>query len=237
MATTSLPNPGPLPGAAALLSLRARARSARRFALIALTAAIAAQAATQLLAERAPTREGTRPLAWLALAVFALAVPALVATQAIWASRARRARERERALYGHPSGGARHAACRLGMAGGWLVTLLLGFTVPRLFEESALYGTAESLAAALEVVALAGLAVGVLFTMWWTREALASRTRSPHDPWDPGRVATKGPAAWAGAAVATAALVAARAHLWEPATWLVCALLVATLVPVVVTRE
>ncbi|MEU7892490.1 hypothetical protein AB0B45_06435 [Nonomuraea sp. NPDC049152] len=231
MATT------PLPGAAALTGLRARARSARRSALIALTAAIASLATTQLLAERAPTREGTRPLAWAALAVFTLAVPALAATQAIWGARAHRVRERERALYGHPSAGARPSTARLGMAGGWLVTLLLGFTVPRLFQESALYGVAASLAGAIEIVAPAGFAVGVFFALWWTREAFASRTRSPHDPWDPGQEGTRRVAAWAGAAVTTAALVGARAHLWEPATWLVCALLVATLVSVVVTRE
>ncbi len=226
-----------LPGAAALTGLRARARSARRFALIALTVAIAALATTQVLAERAPTREGTRPLAWLALALFALAVPALAATQAIWGARARRVREGERALYGRPSSGARRPAVRLGVAGCWLVTLLLGFTVPRLFRESALYGIAESLAGAIGVLAPACLAAGVLFALWWTRETFAGRTRSPHDPWDPGQEGTRRVAAWAGAAVTTAALVGARAHLWEPATWLVCALLVATLVSVVVTRE
>ncbi|MGV9306817.1 hypothetical protein ACWDLG_25895 [Nonomuraea sp. NPDC003727] len=236
---TPLPDPaaGSLPGATALAGLRGRARSARRSALVALTVAISALATTQLLAERAPTREGTRPLAWLALAAFALAVPVLAATQAVWAARARRVRRREHALYGRPSAGPRQSAGRLAVAGGWAVTLLLGVTVPRLFQESALYGLADSLAGALEVAAPACLAAGVCFALWWTREALAGRTGSPHDPWDPGQARAGRPAAWAGATVTTAALVAARAHLWEPAGWLVCALMAAALVSVVVTRE
>lgn len=219
------------PGADAIAGLRAHARSARRLAVAVLVASIASLATAQMLAERAPTREGTRPFAWLALAVLALAVPAMALTQAAWGARSRRVRVREQALYAKVSSGPRQAASRLGIAAGWAVTLLLGFTVPRLFRESALYGLATAMSQAIEVVALAGLAAAVFFAIWWMRDTLAHAAASPGDPWDPGH---RGPGrerrpAWAGAAAATCALVAARAHLWEPATWLLCALLALTL--------
>ncbi|GAA2359235.1 hypothetical protein GCM10010404_10580 [Nonomuraea africana] len=221
----------PLPGADVIAGLRAHARSARRLAVAVLVASIASLATAQMLAERAPTREGTRPFAWLALAVLALAVPAMALTQAVWGARSRAVRLREQALYARPSSGPRHAACRLGVAAGWALTLLLGFTVPRLFMESALYGLAGATSQAIEVVALAGFAAGVFFAIWWTRDALVHRTASPSDPWDPGRQERGGErrAAWAGAATATFALVAARAHLWEPGTWLLYALFGVTL--------
>ncbi|GAA3537985.1 hypothetical protein GCM10022419_017440 [Nonomuraea rosea] len=235
----------PPPGAQEVAGLRARARAARRRALVALSASIALLATVQLLADRAPTREQALPLAILSLTVFLAALPALAITQCIWGTRARLVRERERELYaGAPSGRARPLT-RLAVAGCWAVTLLLGWTAPRFFRASARYAFADSLSWAVEALAVTSCAAGVLFLLWWARDALGMLARalrsggSPGDPWDPGRGTRPrgGAALWTGAAVAVAALLGARAHLWEPATGVVYGLLTAALVCGVVTDE
>lgn len=235
----------PPPGAQELAGLRARARTARRRAFVALSASIALLATAQLLADRAQTREQTLPLAVLSLVVFAAAVPALAITQYVWGTHARHVHRKERELYAAPRTGRVRPLSRLAVACCWAVTLLLGWTAPRLFREAALYGFADSLGRATEALALMSLATGVLFVLWWARDALGTLARalrsggSPGDPWDPGRGARRreGAALWTGAAVAVAALVGARAHLWEPATVVVYTLLTAALVCGVVTDE
>lgn len=237
----------PFPGAREVAGLRTRARSARRTALIALSGSIALLASAQMLAERAPTREETLPLAVLALLVFLGALPVLAVTQAAWGVRVRRVRRREQELYaaaGEPP--LARVLSRLGVAACWTVTLLLGCTVPRLFRESGLYGAADAMGAAVEVLSLAGYVAAVFFSAWWARGALAllpsragARAGVPGDPWDPGRRAPRRrvTALWSGTAVAVAALLGARAHLWEPATAVLYALLAAALVCGVVTDE
>ncbi|MFI6595275.1 hypothetical protein ACIBHX_03455 [Nonomuraea sp. NPDC050536] len=234
----------PPPGARAVTGLRAQAQSARRTALIALSGSIALITAAQLLAERARTREGTLPLAVLALGLFLGALPVLAVTQGIWGARARAVRRRELELYSAARGAWPRLASRLGVAACWAVTLLLGFTVPRLFRESGMYGLAGALTSAADVVAIPAYAAGAFFLLWWGRDAAMTLARvrsggAPGDPWDPGsgRRGRGVAALWAGAVLAVTALVAARAHLWEPPTALVYALLAAALVLALVTRE
>ncbi|TMR99316.1 hypothetical protein [Nonomuraea basaltis] len=235
----------PPPGAQELAGLRARTRSARRAALVALCASITLPATAQLLADRATSREQMLPLAVLSLAVFAAALPTLAITQYVWGARARLVHRRERELYAvAPSERARPLS-RMGLAGGWAVTLLLGCAAPRFFREAALYGLADALGRAAEAIAVAGLVAGVSFLIWWARDALGMLARarrsggSPGDPWDPGPGARPraGAVLWTGAAVAVAALLGARAHLWEPATGVIYGLLTAALVCGVVTDE
>ncbi|KAB8192220.1 hypothetical protein FH608_026365 [Nonomuraea phyllanthi] len=235
----------PPPGAQELAGLRARARTARRRAFVALSASLALLTSAQLLADRAQSREQALPLAVLSLAVFVVALPALAITQYAWGARARLVRERERELYAVVHSGRARPFTRLAVAGCWAVTLLLGWTAPRFFRQAALDSFADVLSWIAEALAVVSVAVGVSFALWWARDAvgmLARRLRSggsPGDPWDPGPAARprEGAALWAGAAVAVAALVGARAHLWEPATGIVYALLTAALVCGVVTDE
>ncbi|MEO3869087.1 hypothetical protein ABGB18_09680 [Nonomuraea sp. B12E4] len=235
----------PPPGAEAVARLRSGARAARRGSLVALFTSIALLATVQLLADRALTREQTLPLAVLSLAVFAAALPTLALTQYVWGRRARRVRRRERELYTAAPTGWTRALSRLGVAAGWAVTLLLGWTAPRQFRQAALYAFADALSWAVEALAVLSCAAGVLFLAWWARDTLGTLTRaarpggSPGDPWDPGHGTRQpvDPVLWAGAAVAVGALLGARAHLWEPATGLVYALLTAALVCTVVTDE
>ncbi|MEV4106286.1 hypothetical protein [Nonomuraea sp. NPDC049695] len=235
----------PPPGAQILAELRATARAARRRAFVALSAAIALLTTAQLLADRAQTDEQTLPLAVLSLAIFMTAVPVLVTTQYVWGAHARLVRRRERELYAVvPSARARPLS-RLAVACGWAVTLLLGWTEPHFFHEAALYAFADSLRWAAEALAVVSIAAGVLFVIWWARDAVGMLARaarsggSPGDPWDPGHGARprEGAALWTGAAVAVAALVGARAHLWEPGTAVIYVLLTAALVCGVVTGE
>ncbi|MEU7000534.1 hypothetical protein [Nonomuraea sp. NPDC046570] len=214
----------PLPGAEVLTALRVKARQARRTALISLTTSIATLPTAQLLAERAPTRETTQPLAILALTLFLLALPAMAITQVLWCRRARRVRARERELFAAST--PPRPLPRLALASTWALTLLLGLTIPRLFKEAALYDTADVLVSAGETLTLTGYATGLFFALWWIRDAL--RKRSPGDPWDPGEQRARRPAStllWIIAATATTALLAARAHLWEPPTPLLYVLL------------
>ncbi|MFB4281824.1 hypothetical protein ACBJ59_41495 [Nonomuraea sp. MTCD27] len=235
----------PPPGAQEVAGLRARARTARRGALVALSASIALLATAQLLADRAATREHALPLAVLSLAVFAAALPALAITQYAWGARARLVRQRERELYAAARSGRARPLTRLAVACGWAVTLLLGWTAPRFFREAAMYAFADALTWAVEALSVISVAAGVLFLLWWARDALGILARalrsggSPGDPWDPGHGARprEGAALWTGAAVAVAALLGARAHLWEPATGVIYALLTAALVCGVVTDE
>ncbi|MFC4009650.1 hypothetical protein ACFOY2_20655 [Nonomuraea purpurea] len=242
MLLTELPPP---PGAHEVAGLRARARNARRSALVALSTSIALQATAQLLADRAATREQTLPLAVLSLAVFVVALPTLAATQYVWGARARHVRRRERELYADVPSGRVRPLSRICVACCWAVTLLLGWTSPRFFRQAAWYAFADALNWAAEALAVLSLSAGVLFLLWWAREALEMLTRvrrpggSPGDPWDPGSGARRGEGAvlWTGAIVAVAALVGARAHLWEPATGVVYGLLTVALVCGVVTDE
>ncbi|WP_344886024.1 hypothetical protein [Nonomuraea antimicrobica] len=235
----------PPPGAQEVAGLRARARTARRGALVALSASIALLTTVQVLADRASTREQTLPLAVLSLAVFAAALPALAITQYVWGVRARRVRRRERELYADARSGASRPLTRLAFACCWAVTLLLGWTVPRFFRQAAHYAFADVLSRAAEALSLISVAAGVLFLLWWARDAVGTVARalrsggSPGDPWDPGRGARprEGAVLWTGAAMAVAALLGARAHLWEPAVGVVYALLTVALVCGVVTDE
>ncbi|WP_143043575.1 hypothetical protein [Nonomuraea jiangxiensis] len=235
----------PPPGAEAVAGLRAGARAARRRALVALSSSIALLAAVQLLADRAPTREQTLPLAVLSLAVLTIALPTLALTQYVWGRRARLVRRRERELYSAAPAGLARVLSRIGMAAGWAVALLLGWTTPRQFRQAALYDFADALSRAVEVLVVLSCVAGVLFLFWWARDTLGMLTRaarsggSPGDPWDPGHGTRQpgNPALWTGAAVTVAALLGARAHVWEPATALVYALLTAALVCTVVTDE
>lgn len=235
----------PHPGAQELAGLRTRARSARRVALVALIAFIALLATVQLLADRTPAREQTLPLAALSLAVFAAALPTLAITQYVWGARARRVRRREHELYAATRSGLARPLSRLGIAAGWAVTLLLGCTAPRFFRAAARHALADTLGLVAEAIVLTGFAAGVCFLLWWARDTMGMLARawrsggSPGDPWDPGSGARprRGAALWTGAAVAVAALVGARAHLWEPTTGVVYGLLTAALVCGVVTDE
>ncbi|MGN9841887.1 hypothetical protein ACTMTI_27545 [Nonomuraea sp. H19] len=235
----------PPPGARQVAVLRAKARAARRRALAALCASIALLATAQLLADRAATREQTLPLAVLSLAIFTAALPTLAITQYTWGARARRVRRRERELYAVTRSGRARPLTRLGMACGWAVMLLLGCTVPRFFREAALYALADALSWAAGAIVLTSLGAGVSFVLWWARDTLGMLARarqwrgSPGDPWDPGPGTRQrgGAALWTGATVAVAALLGARAHLWEPATGMIYALLTAALVCGVVTDE
>ncbi|MGW0806364.1 hypothetical protein [Nonomuraea sp. NPDC002799] len=242
MLLTEMPPP---PGARDVAEVRARAGSARRCALVALSASIALLATAQVLADRAATREQTLPLAIMSLAVFVIALPAMAATQYLWGARARVVRRRERELYADVPSGRGRALWRLLVAGGWVVTLLLGWTAPRFFRQAAWYASADILTRAADTLAVLSFAAGVLFLLWWARDALRMLARvrrpggSPGDPWDPGRGprSREGAVLWTGAAVAVAALVGARAHLWEPSTAVVYALLTVALVCGVVTDE
>ncbi|MFI7633448.1 hypothetical protein [Nonomuraea sp. NPDC049400] len=235
----------PPPGAQGLAEMRARARTARRRAFIALSAAIALLATAQVLADRAQSAEQTLPLAVLSLAVFLMALPALAITQYVWGAHARLVRQKERELYAVARSGRARPLSRLAVACGWAVTLLLGWTAPHFFREAARYAFADALRWAAEALAVMSVAAGVLFVLWWARDAVGMLVRalrsggSPGDPWDPGRGARprEGAALWTGAAMAVAALVGARAHLWEPGTAVVYALLTAALVCGVVTGE
>ncbi|MEU7747295.1 hypothetical protein [Nonomuraea sp. NPDC049158] len=232
----------PPPGALALTGLRARARAARRTAIVTLSGSLALIAFSQSLAERTPA---SLPPAVLALTLFLAALPALALTQTIWGARVRAVRTRERELYASPPRTPLRTLSRLSVGCGWAVTLLLGCTLPRPFRESGLYGFADAMSQVTEALALAGSAAGVCFLIWWARgaggkPACAGRPGgSPGDPWDPDRRTRRrrGPVLHAGAAVAVAALVGARAHLWEPSTVTLCALLAAVLVCGVVTDE
>ncbi|MFD9943686.1 hypothetical protein ACFWYW_05210 [Nonomuraea sp. NPDC059023] len=181
----------PLPGARVVTGLRTHARAARRLALIALSGSIALPASVQMLAERAATREETLPYAIAALLLSLASVPALAATQAVWGVRMRRVRRRELELYAVTAAPLTRALSRLGVAACWAVTLLLGYTVPRLFRESGLYGTADTLTRAVELLTLAGYVAAVFFATWWARGALSTLAgiarsgHSPGDPWDP----------------------------------------------------
>ncbi|MFI6903004.1 hypothetical protein ACIBKY_17205 [Nonomuraea sp. NPDC050394] len=181
----------PLPGARVVTGLRTHARAARRLALIALSGSIALPASVQMLAERAATREETLPYAIAALLLSLASLPALAATQAVWGVRMRRVRRRELELYAVTGAPLTRALSRLGVAACWAVTLLLGYTVPRLFRESGLYGTADTLTRAVELLTLAGYVAAVFFATWWARGALSTLVglarsgRSPGDPWDP----------------------------------------------------
>ncbi|GGS69530.1 hypothetical protein GCM10010176_010110 [Nonomuraea spiralis] len=235
----------PPPGAEALAGLRARARAARRAVFVTLSSSIALLATAQILADRAPTREQTSPLAVLSLAAFAGALPALALTQLLWGARARAVRRRERELFAVPPSARRRPLSRLALACGWAVLLLLGCTAPGQFRAAALYAVADALSWGVEAVMLLGLAAGVSFLLWWARDTLGIVARagrpggSPGDPWDPGRGTRPrgGAALWTGAAMAVAALLGARAHLWEPPMPIVYALLTAALVCGVVTDE
>nr|SBO99131.1 hypothetical protein BN4615_P8647 [Nonomuraea gerenzanensis] len=235
----------PPPGAQEVAGLRATARAARRGALVALTASIALLTTVQLLADRAATREQTLPLAVLSLALFVAALPVMAITQYVWGTRARLVRRRERELYAAPRSGRLRPLTRLAVAACWTVTLLLGWTVPRLFRDAALPAFADALSWAAEALSVVSVAAGVLFLLWWARDAAGMLARalrsggSPGDPWDPGAGTRPGAGAalWTGAAVAVVALLGARAHLWEPATGVVYALLTAALVCGVVTDE
>ncbi|MGW4795785.1 hypothetical protein ACWEPC_25555 [Nonomuraea sp. NPDC004297] len=241
----------PPPGAQEVAGLRAGTRAARRGALVALSASIALLTTVQLLADRATTREQTLPLAVLSLAVFAVALPVMAITQYVWGARSRRARRRERELYAVARSGRARALTRPAVAACWVVTLLLGWTVPRLFRSAAAYAVADALRPLVEALAVLSLAAGVLFLLWWARDSVLTLARalrsggSPGDPWDPGagRRARKGAgfrtsrALWTGSAVAVVALLAARAHLWEPATGVVYGLFTVALVCTVVTDE
>ncbi|MFI6534106.1 hypothetical protein ACIBHY_16725 [Nonomuraea sp. NPDC050547] len=181
----------PLPGARVVTGLRTHARAARRLALIALSGSIALPAAVQMLAERAATREETLPYAVAALLLSLASLPALAATQAVWGVRMRRVRRRELELYAVTGAPLTRALSRLGVAACWTVTLLLGYTVPRLFRESGLYGTADTLTRAVDLLTLAGYVAAVFFAAWWARGALSTLAgiarsgHSPGDPWDP----------------------------------------------------
>ncbi|GLW07711.1 hypothetical protein Misp01_28410 [Microtetraspora sp. NBRC 13810] len=218
------PVSGALPGALPLTRLRTRARAARRAALIVLIGAVALLATAQTFAERSPTGQEAGCVA--ALAVFFTALPALAATQVLWWSRARAARECARGMFAPetPAPAPLRLLVRLGVAAGWAVTVLLGLALPRLFAESGLYGTAGLLDRAAGPLGLAGYAAGVFFALWWARDVAGMlacavhRRGSPGDPWDPerGPRPRRGTALWAGAVAGTAALLGARAHLWEP---------------------
>lgn len=109
----------PPPGAQELAGLRARARAARRGALVALTASIALLTSVQLLADRATTREQTLPLAVLSLALFAAALPVMAITQYVWGARARQVRRRERELYAAARSGRARPLTRMAVAACW----------------------------------------------------------------------------------------------------------------------
>ncbi|MBF8190472.1 hypothetical protein ITP53_33115 [Nonomuraea sp. K274] len=241
----SLTELAPPPGAQEVAGLRAGTRSARRGALLALVASLAVLTTAQLLADRAPTSARALPLAILSLAVFTATLPTLAATQYVWGSRARRLRRRESELYAATSSGWARPLSRLCVAAGWALTLLLGCTTPGFFRDAAPHAFADALSRTAETLAVVGSVAGVLFLLWWARDALGMLARarrsegSPGDPWDPGHGTRRrgGAALWAGAAMAVVALLGARAHLWEPATGLVYALLTAALVCGVVTDE
>jgi hypothetical protein len=196
-----------------------------------------------MLAERAPAGEAALPYATTALGTFALAVPALAASQLVWGLRARRSDAFERKLFAGPphSPPARRAFSRLGVAAGWAVLVLLGLTLPPLFCTSGLYSAAVPLAGAARPLAMGGCTAAVCFTAWWAREvavtlALAMRPGgAPRDPWDPDRGGRRagGAVFWAAAAACAAALLGARAHLWEPGVPVLYALIGVTLAALV----
>ncbi|MGA5762711.1 hypothetical protein [Nonomuraea bangladeshensis] len=241
MLLTEIPPP---PGATELAALRAGARAARHRACIALVASLALLAAAQVLADRS-AREHAPALAVVSLAIFAAALPALGVTQCMWGLRARRVRLRERELYAVSRSGRARPLTRLAVAAGWAVTLLLGGSLPQLLRRAGYESAATVLTWTVEASVMIGLAAGVSFLLWWARDSTGMPARaprpggSPGDPWDPGPGARPrtGAALWTGATLAVAALVGARAHLWEPATGWVYTLLTAALVCGVVTDE
>ncbi|WP_155126348.1 hypothetical protein [[Actinomadura] parvosata] len=168
----------PPPGAQEMAGLRARARAARRGALVALTASIALLTTVQLLADRAATREQTLPLAVLSLALFVAALPAMALTQYAWGARARRVRRRERELYASTRSGRARPLTRLAVAACWAVTLLLGWTVPRLFRAAARYSFADALSWAGEAMSVISVSAGVLFLLWWARDVVGMLARA-----------------------------------------------------------
>ncbi len=249
MAVMLLTEMTPPQGADSVALLRARAGAARRAACACLMAVLALLPAAGLLADRAGTAQQALPPAVLSLAVFLGGLPALAVTQAVWGARAELLRRRERELYGVARSARLWPLTRPAVALGWAVTLLLGCTVPGLFRAAGRDALAGTLSWVIETTATALAAAGAVAGVWllfsWAREAAGMRTRagrpggSPGDPWDPGPGARPhGTAAlWACAAAADVGLVAARAHLWEPSTGLVCALLAAALACAVVTDE
>lgn len=207
-------------GSARLIRLRRRAASSRRAALLVVGASVLLLTTVELLAERAPTRASALPYAVGALAMFVLALPACAATQVVWALREQEARAAEREVFAapaHPTTG--RLVARLAVAGCWAVLLLLGLTVPRLFTEAGMYGAADRLGTAAQTLALACYMGGMAFILWWGRDLVTAvaRRHPPADPWDAGRAEGRTPRAAAVTAVTLLlALVAARAHLWEP---------------------
>lgn len=208
------------PGSARLARLRHRAASSKRAALLLAGASVLLLTTAELLAERAPTRAATLPYAVGALALFVLALPALAVTQVLWAIRERQARAAEHEVFAtpaHPT--TRRLVARLGVAGCWAVLLLLGLTVPRLFTEAGVYGTADQLGTAAETLALACYMGGMAFILWWGRDLIATvaRRQPPADPWDAGQSGTSESRVPSLASLALVlALLSARAHLWEP---------------------
>jgi hypothetical protein len=202
------------------MHLRHRAASSRKAALLVVGVSVLLLTTVELLAERAPTRAATLPYAVGALAVFVLALPALAATQVMWALREQEARAAEREVFAasaHPT--TTRLVARLAVAGCWAVLLLLGLTVPRLFTEAGMYGTADQLGTAAQTLALACYMGGMAFILWWGRDLVTAvaRRRPPTDPWDAGRAERRAPRAAPDTAVTLPlALAAARAHLWEP---------------------
>lgn len=244
----------PPPGAVAVAALRTRVRDARRRARVALAAALLFPAATQVLAERADGAWAA-PLALLSLVSFAGALAALAVTQVVWGSRARAARRRERELYAVPPPPPLLPVGRLVMACGWAVVLLLGGTLPGLFEESALAAVLES---AMTALGWAGTGAAVCFAAWWARD-LAARVAHPgtppSDPWDPARHAgpTRGKAPRhragprlgrvravtrrAGVMVAVTGVLGVRGRVWDLDPVVICALVAAGVACAVVTDE
>lgn len=224
-------------------------------ATLLLGAAITLLSTAELLAERAPSAVTAVPYTVAALAVFAGALPALAVSQFLWGSRARRARRVERLLFAAGDGPpARSLACRPAVALGWAALLLPALTLPRLFAHAGLADLALRLDRSARLLALGCCAAAIGFAVWWLHDLVTvlARARRPavRDPWDPGRALPRS-AGRARRAVrlpvglvalaALLALLAARAHLWDPRAAEVCALaataLTALLVRHIVTRE
>ncbi|MFG1942843.1 hypothetical protein [Nonomuraea sp. NPDC048826] len=249
--TETAPLPGAPPGAKAVAALRRRARAARRRAGAAMTVALLITPAAQLLAERA-TGAWVTPSAVLALASFTGATAAMAVTQALWGSRARAARRRERELYATPPPAPLRPAIRLGMASAWAVVLLLGGTVPSLFGES---GVAAGLESAMTALGWAAAGAGMCFAAWWAGEVAVTAARAvrlgtaPGDPWDPdrspggGRHATPSGRTWraalrrTGVVVAVGGVLGTRGRVWELGPVAICALVAVGLACAVVTDE
>lgn len=221
-----------------LTRLRSRAQALGRLAASVTAASIAAVTSAQLLVARVPGGRAA-PFAAAALALFVIAVPSMAAAQIHWARAVAGAVRLENELFARVCAppAARRAACRLLAAAGWGIMLLLGLTLPRLLSESGLYGVASSARRGAEAAAYAAYAAGAGFAIWWIKDVAAGAVHAlrgspaPGDPWDPGSPvgARRGAGLCAGAALAVAALIAARAHLWNPSAMLVFGLLFGTL--------